>query len=224
MKQLGKTRQLLLYAGPFPALAFFKIWVSSNAGAGPRSGSLTIVALLMLAFCAIVIVFAKRWDKPSYFDWTVGIYFALISLSLLIWPYAAGRFLSRYSVTGIYGCLFAAAFFPPVLGMEPFTCHYAKKYAPEAVWNNPVCTHQPDHDVRMGRNFCFLCRFESLSSSDHSSRYSSGHHSMCRFALQSSFSRLLFEALRPSSSQGNERDCPGGKRGQENRPAFRTSS
>jgi hypothetical protein len=41
-------------------------------------------------------------------------------------------------VTGIYGCLFAAAFFPPVFGMEPFTCHYAKKYAPEAVWNNPV--------------------------------------------------------------------------------------
>jgi hypothetical protein len=26
----------------------------------------------MLAFCAIVIVVAKRWDKPSYFDWTIG--------------------------------------------------------------------------------------------------------------------------------------------------------
>ena len=68
MKQLGKTKRLLLYAGPFPALAFFKIWVSSNAGSGPRSGSLTVVALFMLAFCAIVIVVAKRWDKPSYFD------------------------------------------------------------------------------------------------------------------------------------------------------------
>jgi multimeric flavodoxin WrbA/putative sterol carrier protein len=138
MKKLGKTRRLLLYAGPFPALAFFKIWAASNAGSGPGSGSLTVVALLMLAFCAIVIVVAKRWDKPSYFDWTIVIYFALISLSLLVWPDSAGKVLSRYSVTGIYGCLFAAAFFPPVFGMEPFTSHYAKKYAPEAVWNNPV--------------------------------------------------------------------------------------
>jgi hypothetical protein len=112
MKQLGKTKQLLLHAGAFPALAFFKIWAASNASSG--SGSLTVVALLLLAFCAIVIVVAKRWDKPSYFDWTVGIYFALISLSLLIWPDTAGSVLSRYSVTGIYACLFAAAFFPSV--------------------------------------------------------------------------------------------------------------
>jgi multimeric flavodoxin WrbA/putative sterol carrier protein len=138
MKKLGKTRRILLYAGPFPALAFFKIWAASSAGAGSDSGSLTVVAFFMLVFCAIVIVVAKRWDKPSYFDWTIGGYFALIWLSLLIWPDFAGRVLSRYSVTGIYGCLFAAAFFPPVLGMEPFTCHYAKKYAPEAVWNNPA--------------------------------------------------------------------------------------
>lgn len=138
MKQLGKIRRLLLYAGPFPALAFFKIWAASNAGSGPGSGSLTVVALFMLVFCAIVIVVAKRWDKPSYFDWTIGGYFALICLSLLVWPDSAGRVLSRDSVTGIYGCLFAAAFFPPLFGMEPFTCHYAKKYAPEAVWNNPV--------------------------------------------------------------------------------------
>jgi multimeric flavodoxin WrbA/putative sterol carrier protein len=138
MKRLGKTKRLLLYAGPFPALAFFKIWAASNAGAASGSGSLTIVALFMLAFCTIVIVVAKRWDKPSYFDWTVGAYFALICLFLLVWPDSAGRILSRHSVTGIYGCLFAAAFFPPLFGLEPFTCHYAKKYAPEVVWNNPV--------------------------------------------------------------------------------------
>ncbi len=138
MKQLGKTRRILLYAGPFPALAFFKIWAAYSAGSGSGSGSLSVVAFFMLVFCAIVIVVAKRWDKPSYFDWTIGGYFALIWLSLLVWPDSAGRVLFRYSVTGIYGCLFAAAFFPPVFGTEPFTCHYAKKYAPEAVWNNPV--------------------------------------------------------------------------------------
>ena len=134
MKRTGKIRQLLLYAGPFPALAFFKIWASSH----PVSGSLLVVALFMLLFCAIVIVVANRWDKPSYFDWTIAGYFALISLLLLVWPDSAGTLLSRFSVTGIYGCLFIAAFLPPLLGMDPFTYHYAKKYAPEAVWNNPV--------------------------------------------------------------------------------------
>jgi multimeric flavodoxin WrbA len=135
MKQPSKPRQLLLYAGSFPALAFFKIWTSSSS---PGPGSLTLVALFMLVFCAIMIFIAYRWDKPSYFDWTVSAYFALISLSLIAWPESASRFLSQFSVTGIYACLFAAAFFPPLLGMDPFTCHYAKKSAPEVVWNNPI--------------------------------------------------------------------------------------
>jgi multimeric flavodoxin WrbA/putative sterol carrier protein len=134
MKQLSKPRQLLLYAGPFPALAFFKIWASST----PGPGSLAVAALFMLAFCVIMISVAYRWDKPSYFDWTVSAYFALISLSLIAWPEPANRLLSQYSVTGIYVCLFAAAFFPPLLGMDPFTYHYAKKYTPEAAWNNPI--------------------------------------------------------------------------------------
>ena len=134
MKQPGKYKRLLLYAGPFPALAFFKIWAASS----PSPGSLGLVAFCMLAFCAIIIFIAYRWDKPSYFDWTIGVYFALISISLTVWPGAASTLLSRYSVTGIYACLFIASFFPPLLGMDPFTYHYAKKTTPEVVWSNPI--------------------------------------------------------------------------------------
>jgi multimeric flavodoxin WrbA len=130
----SRIRQLLLYAGPFPALAFFKTW----AATGPDPGSLAVVAWLMFLFCAMVIFVAYRWDKPSYFDWTVAFYFGLVSLSLAAWPQSASGILSRYSVTAIYACLFTAAFFPPLLGMDPFTSHYAKKVAPEPVWNNPV--------------------------------------------------------------------------------------
>jgi multimeric flavodoxin WrbA len=134
MKRVSKTKQLLLYAGPFPALAFFKVWASS----GPTAASLTVVALLMLACCAGVIFLAHRWDKPTYFDWAIAAYFALVSFSLIAWPRSASWLLSRYPVTGIYVCLFAAAFFPPLVGMDPFTYHYAKKYTPAVVWNNPV--------------------------------------------------------------------------------------
>ena len=62
MKQPGRSIQPFLFAGPFPALAFFKIWAASSPGAG----RLAVVALLMLVFCAIVIFVAYRWDKPSY--------------------------------------------------------------------------------------------------------------------------------------------------------------
>jgi len=53
-------------------------------------------------------------------------------------PESAGEFLKNYSVTGIYACLFTAAFLPPLLGMDPFTYHYAKKYTPEVFWGNQI--------------------------------------------------------------------------------------
>ena len=92
----------------------------------------------MLLYCGFVIWLAGRWDRPSYFDWTVAVYFAVVSLSLLLMPEAAGEFFKNYSVTGIYVCLFTAAFLPPLLGMDPFTYHYAKKYTPEVFWGNPI--------------------------------------------------------------------------------------
>ena len=134
MKKLSKPKQIFLYVAPFPALAFFKIWAAS----GPQPGSLTIIALAMLAYCGLMIAIAYRWDKPAYFDWAVTGYFALVSCSLLLWPLSASAFFARYAVSGIYACLFAAAFFPPLLGMDPFTYHYAKKYTPQDAWENPI--------------------------------------------------------------------------------------
>ncbi|MGD2124948.1 MAG: SCP2 sterol-binding domain-containing protein [Desulfobacteraceae bacterium] len=134
MKKLTKARQIFLYLAPFPALAFFKIWAAS----GPEPGTLTIIALSMLAYCAIVIGIAYRWDKPAYFDWAVTAYFAIISFFFIFWPEFSSQFFAKYAVTGIYACLFSAAFFPPLLGMDPFTYHYAKKYTPEDAWENPI--------------------------------------------------------------------------------------
>jgi multimeric flavodoxin WrbA/putative sterol carrier protein len=133
-RRLNKARQIFLYIAPFPSLAFFKIW--GSLGQGPAA--LFSVSCLMLLYCSFVIWLARRWDRPSYFDWTVAVYFAMVSLSLLFFHDTAGRFLQNYSVTGIYACLFTAAFLPPVLGMDPFTYHYAKKYTPEMFWGNPV--------------------------------------------------------------------------------------
>ncbi len=125
---------ILLAVAPFPALVFFKFW----AAPGRDPGTLLVVACAMLGYCMLVIGLAYRWDKPSYFDWAVGIYFLVASVSLAVWPEAAGRIFARYSVTGIFLCLFVAAFFPSLVGMDPFTYHYAKKYTPKDVWGNPI--------------------------------------------------------------------------------------
>jgi putative sterol carrier protein len=133
MKSLSQARRLFLMIAPFPALAFFKIWASFE----PSTSSLTLVSLLLFAYCLAVLGLARRWDKPTYFDWTIAAYFAVVFLSLLTWPVSAGPFLSRYSVTGVYACLFTAAFFPPLLGRDPFTYHYARKSTPRDFWENP---------------------------------------------------------------------------------------
>jgi putative NADPH-quinone reductase len=131
---LNKARQTFLYIAPFPPLAFFKIWASL----GQSTDALFTVACLMLVYCGVVIWLAGRWDRPTYFDWAVAAYFAAMTFSLLCMPEAAAAFLKDYPVTGIYACLFAAAFFPPLFRLAPFTYHYAKKSTPEMFWGNPI--------------------------------------------------------------------------------------
>ena len=133
LKKLSTARQIFLYVAPFPALAFFKIWVSL----GVTPSNLTLGSLVIFSYCCLFIAMAYRWDKPTYFDWVIGGYFALVSTCLLLLPDVFGPFLVEYAVTGIYSCLFAAAFFPPLFGHDPFTYHYAKKDTPREFWENP---------------------------------------------------------------------------------------
>lgn len=132
MAALTKGRQIFLYLAPFPALVSFKIWAS--LGRDPHT--LLIGVSAILAYCVFILVLASCWDKPTYFDWAVGGYFLAVFLCLELWPEATGSILSQFAVTGVYTCLFVAAFFPPLIGMDPFTYHYAKKSAPEVVWNS----------------------------------------------------------------------------------------
>jgi multimeric flavodoxin WrbA len=134
MRKISKPKQFFLHAGPFPALIFFQIW----AAAGRTPESFFILALLMFAYCALILVIASRWDRPGYFDWAIAGYFAATCGFLLLWPDGVAGFLGRYAATGIYVCLFGAAFFPPLLGMDPFTYHYAKKSAPPESWSHPI--------------------------------------------------------------------------------------
>ncbi len=134
MRKPTRAQQIFLYMGAFPALVFFQVWASSGRG----TGGLFTVACAMLIYCVFVVAVARRWDKPSYFDWAICSYFFVLAICLALWPKAVGSIATEYAVTGIYICLFAAAFVPPILGFEPFTYHYAKKSTPPELWANPV--------------------------------------------------------------------------------------
>ncbi len=97
-----------------------------------------VLTLAMLAYCTLVIVLQCRRDQPSYLDWAIAGYLLVGTASLLLWPGPAPEFLHHHGVTGTYAALFAAAFLPPLLGMEPFTCHYARKTTPQEAWNSPL--------------------------------------------------------------------------------------
>ena len=134
MRKPTPAKQAFLYVAPFPALVFFKIW----AGLGQTGQTLFPVACAMLVYCVLVLFVTHRWDRPSYFDWAVTFYFLIGTLALFFWPRGTASLFASYAVTGIYVCLFGASFFPPLLRMDPFTYHYAKKYTPQEVWGNPV--------------------------------------------------------------------------------------
>lgn len=134
MESLSKTKRYFLRSAPFPALVFFKVWASPDR----EPGSLIFIACIMFIYSLMIIGIAKRWDKPGYFDWVTTGYFGIALISLFFWPDIAGEIFARYAVTGIFVCLFSAAFFPPIMGMEPFTYHYAKVSTPREHWENPV--------------------------------------------------------------------------------------
>ncbi len=134
MTKVQKTMERFLLFAPFIPLASFKIWAST-----PRPvASLLTAACIMAAVCIGIIILAYRVDKPSYFDWAISAYFITAALLLSLLPEIGRTIFTNYAVTGIFLCLFLASFLPPVMGMEPFTYHFARKTAPPEVWKNPL--------------------------------------------------------------------------------------
>ena len=131
---MAKAKAIFLNMAPFPAIIYFQVWASG----GRTPENLLVMAASLLAWCALVIMVAYRWDRPGYFDWAIAGYFVVV-LGLLWWRPAEGvRFIDRYAATGVYIALFAAAFFPPLLGLAPFTMQFAKKSAPPEVWETSI--------------------------------------------------------------------------------------
>ena len=132
--KFSKAKQFFLVAAGFPALIFYLFWMKPYR----TQEQMLLMAGAMLAYCALIVVLAYRWDKPGYFDWAIACYFLVVIALLLAAPESAVAWICRYGATGVYTCLFGAAFLPPLAGKDPFTLHFAKKSTPQETWNNPI--------------------------------------------------------------------------------------
>lgn len=158
MPELTRPKKLILIAAPFPALASFKIWASSD----PGLHGLLLAAGGLFVYCLLILAMALRWDRPSYLDWATTVYFGAAFAGLVLWPKIVGRVFSQYAVTGIFACLLAAAFIPPLMGKPPFTVHYAQKSTPRMFWNNPVFLRINTVMTHVWSAIFFVCLLVSL--------------------------------------------------------------
>lgn len=134
MKNMGKAKRIVLTAGLIPVLILQQICAQFSS----TPAQLFFWSTLLLFLGVVMLLPTWRLEKPSYLDWALAAYLATIWLSLLFLPVRAFALVRSYPATGVYLCLFAAAFFPPAFGKEPFTCRYARRSTPVDRWKSPL--------------------------------------------------------------------------------------
>lgn len=100
-------------------------------------GWLGLISLASLPPLALALVWLARRGVCSPIDLALAAYAPLWALGLWLWP-GLGRLLLRYPGASLQALLLATATLPQLLGRPPFTTHFARQRAPEAVWNSDV--------------------------------------------------------------------------------------
>ncbi|MEW6386181.1 MAG: NAD(P)H-dependent oxidoreductase [Thermodesulfobacteriota bacterium] len=105
---------------------------------GEASGfRLQVMQPLSLAlFLGVALGVRRRHRRREASDLELAVVGYLFLGVLAFWwqPAGLGRVFSSYPLALLYACLFFTAAVPPLWGREPFTGHFARRQAPEAVW------------------------------------------------------------------------------------------
>ena len=93
---------------------------------------------LGLALALTPVIWRRRQGEASDLDVAIGAYLWLSALGFWLFPASLGYLLAAYPETALYIVLFGAAALPPILSGEPFTTYFARRQAPEAVWETAL--------------------------------------------------------------------------------------
>jgi len=85
-----------------------------------------------------LIAYRRHRGQASDLDLALGGYFFLAALGFWVFPASLGGLMAGYPITAFYVILFLTAAVPPWLGAAPFTTYFARKTAPEAVWETTL--------------------------------------------------------------------------------------
>jgi multimeric flavodoxin WrbA/putative sterol carrier protein len=76
--------------------------------------------------------------QASDLELAVPAYLGLALLGFWLFPGWLGRAMSTQAAALLYAVFFLAVALPPLWGREPFTCHFARRQTPEAVWGTEL--------------------------------------------------------------------------------------
>jgi len=84
---------------------------------------------------APIIWYRRLVRQASDLEPAITAYFVLVFLGFWLLPGQLGQ---AMSAAALYGVFFLVAVVPPLWGREPFTCHFARRQTPPAVWGTAL--------------------------------------------------------------------------------------
>ncbi len=96
------------------------------------------LSLGLVVVLGLTIRHLERRGQASAIDAAMFGYLILSGIGFWFWPTGLGRSMAAWPEAALYVVLLLSVALPPLFGREPFTYHFARRRAPEAVWETDV--------------------------------------------------------------------------------------
>ena len=165
-------------------IACIAVYMTVGHTVGFRPDIMRLVTPLLALIAVIGVHTLGRNSSASAIEKSFAAFICIAAFAFWCAPATLGTVLATFSAALLYMVLFLAAAIPPLLGREPFTAHFARRVAPEAVWETDLFTRiNLDLNWIWAGIFCGCASFAVLPG--------------VLPALQGPIFRILFEAVLP---------------------------
>ncbi len=121
---------------PFAAIITLNSMVAAMLKSGKKTDDLKMFLIVIALVIVLNIILVSTKKMLTYFTIAISTVTILGILSVFVYPTLGLIFLNN-AIASLYIALFCAAFFPPLLGIDPFTYEFSKKNYPEVVHGMP---------------------------------------------------------------------------------------